>query len=47
LHEQSVCSLLAVDGVEAGLDSSSVERLVVLFSGMIGDGMDMDLRKSM
>jgi hypothetical protein len=47
LHEQSVCSLLAVDGDDSWADSSSVVSLVELFSGMTGDGIDMDFRKSM
>lgn len=46
LQEQSVCSLLAVDGTESCAESSSVV-LPDLFSGTTGEDIDMDLRKSM
>lgn len=46
LQEQSVCSLLAVDGTDSCAESSSVV-LPDLFSGTMGEGIDMDLRKSM
>jgi hypothetical protein len=49
LHEQSVCSLLAVDGTDswAASSSSSLELLPARFSGMTGEVTDMALRKSM
>jgi hypothetical protein len=46
LQEQSVCSLLAVEGAESCAESSSVETLLDVLSGMMGDGTDIDLRKS-
>ena len=47
LHEQSVCSLLAVEGAEPCVDSSSVVTQSEDLSGRIGDATDMDLKKSM
>lgn len=51
LHEQSVCSLLAVDGIESGAaassSSSSSLELPGRFSGTTGEATEMDLRKSM
>lgn len=50
VHEQSVCSLLAVEGIEfeswAASSSSSVE-LPDLFSGITGEDTETALRKSM
>ena len=45
LQEQSVCSLLAVEGTESCAESSSVV-LPDLFSCTTGEDIDMDLRKS-
>lgn len=48
LHEQSVCSLLAVDGIDSwAASSSSSLELPDRFSGMTGEATDMALRKSM
>jgi hypothetical protein len=47
LHEQSVRSLLAVDGMDScAASSSSSLELPERFSGMTGDATDMALRKS-
>lgn len=48
LQEQSVCSLLAVDGTDSwAMSSSSSLELPDRFSGMTGEVTDMALRKSM
>lgn len=48
LQEQSVCSLLAVDGTDSwAASSSSSLELPDRFSGTMGEATDMALRKSM
>lgn len=46
LQEQSVCSLLAVDGTDSCAESSSGVLVPDLFSGTTGEGIDIALRKS-